>query len=108
MPGGQLSNRLPPASCLGQGKEAVVTTVKQETQEVRHTLHILDKSGDTRLEWSPANPQEVAEVREKFDEIVKGLKYLAYTTPADGSQGEAIREFNPDVSIVLTPQMQGG
>jgi hypothetical protein len=84
-----------------------VTTAKQETQ-VRHTLRILDKSGDTRLSWDPTNATEVAEVREKFDEIVKGLKYLAYTVPTDGSQGEAIREFNPEVSTVLTPQMQGG
>lgn len=85
-----------------------MTTATQETQEVRHTLRILDKSGDTRLSWNPANPAEVAEVREKFDEITKGLGFLAYTVPTDGSQGEVIREFDPEHSTVLTPQMQGG
>lgn len=85
-----------------------MTTVKEETQEVRFTLHILDKTGDTRLAWNPKNADEVAEVRAKFDEVVGDLKFLAYTVPADGSTGEAIRTFKEDVSIVLTPQMQGG
>lgn len=85
-----------------------MTTVKEETQEVQYTLRILDKSGDTRLAWNPKNADEVAEVRAKFDEVVGDLKFLAYTVPADGSTGEAIRTFKEDVSIVLTPQMQGG
>lgn len=85
-----------------------MTTVKQETQGVRYTLRVLDKSGDTRYDWNPANPAEVAEVRAKFDEIMAANKPLAYTVPTDGTPGEAIREFNPDVNIVLTPQMQGG
>lgn len=85
-----------------------MTTATNEVQEVRHTLHILDKTGDTRLTWNPTNAEEVAEVREKFDEIVKGLGFLAYTVPTDGSQGEVIREFDPEHNTVLTPQMQGG
>lgn len=84
-----------------------MTTVK-DNPEVRHELRILDKNGDTRLDWDPANPTEVAAVKEKFDEIVGGLKYLAYTVPTDGSTGTATRQFDPEVSIVLTPQMQGG
>jgi hypothetical protein len=84
-----------------------VTTVKQETREAhRFTLRVLDKTGDTQ--YPSTEVFTTAEVKEKFDEIVKGQKYLAYTTPTDGSTGEAIREFNPDVDIVLTPQMQGG
>ena len=84
-----------------------MTTVKQETREVHpFTMHVLDKTGDTR--YPSGDTITTAEVKEKFDEIVGGLKYLAYTVPADGSTGEAIRKFNPDVSIVLTPQMQGG
>lgn len=85
-----------------------MTTVKQEAQQVLHTLHVLDKTGDKRYAWNPASVEEVAEVREKFDEIVKGFKFLAFTVPTDGSMGTAIRDFDPDVSIVLTPQMQGG
>lgn len=82
-----------------------MTTVKEGTQ---YTLRVLDASGDTRYAWSPTDTASVDEVRTKFDEMVKGLKYLAYTVPDDGSTGSAIREFDPDVSIVLTPQMQGG
>lgn len=85
-----------------------MTTAVQETQGVRHTLRILDKTGDTQLTWDPTNVEEVASVREKFNEIVKGLGFLAYTVPTDGSQGEVIREFDPEHSTVLTPQMQGG
>lgn len=85
-----------------------MTTIASTKQEVRHTLRILDRTGDTQLDWNPANPVEVEQVRAKFDEITKGLRYLAYTAPTDGTAGEVIREFKPDVSIILTPQMQGG
>lgn len=87
-----------------------MTTVKEETVQQVHTLRILDSNGDTRIAWSPADAGTVAEVQEKFDEMVKGLRYLAYTKPTDGSTGEAIRTFDPEVEadIVVVPQMQGG
>jgi hypothetical protein len=99
-------------------KEAVVTTVKQEAGVAPYTLRILSKDGDTRYAYSPddtateapegATLMTVAEVEAKFDEMVKELRFLAYTVPTDGSMGTATRKFDPEVSIVLTPQMQGG
>lgn len=86
-----------------------MTTVKQESQKVHpFTMHVLDKTGDTRYPNADLKVLTTDEVREKFNEIVGGSKYLAYTVPTDGSTGEVIKTFKEDVSIVLTPQMQGG
>lgn len=95
-----------------------MTTVKQEAKVAPYTLRVLDKNGDTRYAYSPddtateapegAKLVTVDEAEAKFNEIVSGLKFLAFTVPADGATGEAIRTFNPEVDIVLTPQMQGG
>ena len=99
-----------------------MTTVKQEAPEAWYTLRILNKSGDERYAWTlggtallerPAGIEGAVvvtedEARSKFNEIVGGLKFLAYTVPTDGSTGEDTREFNPEVDTVVTPQMQGG
>lgn len=95
-----------------------MTTVEQETQQVVYELRVLNSNGDSRYAHSPGSTATVApdgtellpvaEVEAKFNEIVKGLKYLAYTVPADGSTGTAIRDFDPKVDIVAVPQMQGG
>lgn len=84
-----------------------MTTVKEETQQVHpFEMRVLDSNGDTRYPTDEILTTE--QVKEKFDELVRGHKSLAYTVPADGSMGTAIREFDPEVSIVITPQMQGG
>lgn len=80
------------------------------TASTKRTLRVLDKTGDTRYEWDIETQEGVEKVREEFEKLVGAQKYLAYTQPADGSTGETIREFDPEVKgdIILTPQMQGG
>lgn len=85
-----------------------MTTVTEETPKVRHTLRILNSKGDERTEWSSGDTATIEKAEAKFDEIVKGLKFLAFTAPADGSMGTAIRDFDPEADIVVVPQMQGG
>lgn len=72
------------------------------------TLHVMDRTGDTRIEWDPKNKDEVKMAKAAFDEAKK-KKYLTYRVGADGSQGELIREFDPSAErIVCTPQTVGG
>jgi hypothetical protein len=72
------------------------------------TLHILDKTGDTRIEWNPNNPVEVEIARKAFD-AAKDKKHLIYKMRADGSRGEQIRTFDPNAErIIATPQTVGG
>ena len=73
-----------------------------------HTLHIMDGTGDTRLTWDPANEFEVSEARKAFDSH-KSKGYLAYKVQGDGSQGEVIRDFDPENrAMIMTPQHVGG
>lgn len=72
------------------------------------TIHTLDATGDTRIEWNPNSPDEVAMARKAFDQAKK-KRYLIYRTARDGSRGELLREFDPTAErIVCTPQTVGG
>ena len=79
-------------------------------QEVQHTLHVMDSTGDTRTTWDPANEVEAAAARKLFKRLKKN-GYLAYTVDPGGSTGEVIRgDKLPEnaVAVVMSPQMQGG
>ena len=72
------------------------------------TLHVMDKTGDTRIEWDPSNKDEVKIARKAFDEA-KAKKMLLYKTDAHGNAGERIREFDPSAErIIATRQLVGG
>ena len=89
-----------------------------------HVLRITDRTGDTALAFSPTDELTQAEVDAAFDGVVKatslaeaeaefdkmiGQRFLAYTVPADGSDGDVIRSFDPDAdTIVMTPPLVGG
>lgn len=77
-----------------------------------HKLHILDRNGDTTLEWDPqlegAVNEALSEAKEKFAEH-KELGYLAYRTDADGSNAETVNTFDESAPVVvLSPQLVGG
>lgn len=72
------------------------------------TIHVLNKTGDTRTEWNKDNPAEVEMARKAF-QAAKDKRYLIYKTRSDGSRGELMREFDPNAErIVCTPQTVGG
>lgn len=72
------------------------------------TLHTLDRTGDSRIEWDPDNPAEVAIARKAF-KAAKDKKMLIYKTREDGSRAEQLREFDPTAErIIATPQTVGG
>jgi hypothetical protein len=80
------------------------------TTTTEHALHITDSTGDTRVMWDPANPDEVAAAKAAFD-AAKKKKMLAYAVDPDtgGKTGEVIREFDPQRGkIVMVRQTAGG
>ena len=84
--------------------EAEVATVGETLSE----LSVLDSSGDSRMQWDPNNPMQVAAARARFDEL-KAKRYVAYKLDASGSQGEKIDEFDPTAQrLLLHGQMVGG
>lgn len=80
-----------------------------------NTMHIMDRSGDSRIMWDPERPAEVEAARAQFDKLTKpkskgGQGYTAYkVNPEDASKGEVIREFDPAAGkLILAPAMAGG
>lgn len=69
---------------------------------------ILDKTGDTKITWDARNEAEVENARRTFDDL-KAKGFLAYSVSKDGSKGEILKKFDPNVEkIILTPPMAGG
>lgn len=70
-------------------------------------LRILSREGDTAIEWDVKDEMSVAEVKEKFDELVASGN-LAYRidSPAGGA---VIRDFDPAaLEIIVTAPLVGG
>jgi len=58
-------------------------------------LRILGPSGDTRVDWSPAVPGEVEDVRRRFDEIIRE-GYLVFELDEHTKEGRQVRTFDPE------------
>lgn len=70
-------------------------------------LRVLNKSGDTTLEWDVEDAASVEVVKAQFNEIIKG-GYMAFSVTSPTS-GEQIRTFDPEAEeIIMTAPMVGG
>ena len=69
---------------------------------------ILDQSGHIKQIWDRSVPDEVGMARKTFDKMLaKG--YAAFRVKKDGSQGEKIKEFDPEAEkMILAPALRGG
>lgn len=73
-------------------------------------LEVMDRSGDTRVEWDRSNPDEVKSARRTFDELM-GKRFMAFsvTGKKGRKQGEQIRTFDETAErIIMTPPLAGG
>lgn len=71
-------------------------------------LQVLDKTGDTRLQWNKKNSDEIAAAKKKFDEF-KAKGYLSYSVDEAGKPAEVLHAFDPNEQrITLTPPLKGG
>lgn len=70
-------------------------------------LRILSQAGDTAVEWDVTNDLSVAEVKEKFDDMV-ATGHLAYRIDSPAG-GEVIRDFDPSAAeIIMHAPLVGG
>lgn len=74
-----------------------------------NTLHITDETGDTRVMWDPAIPDEVAAAEAAF-KAGKKKGMMAYAvTPEGSASGEVIRDFDPERGkIIMVRRTAGG
>lgn len=80
-----------------------------EVPEGHGLISTLDRSGDVRHMWDKDNEDEVESARKLFDDLT-GKGHIAYRAVGKrGSQGEVIREFDPDAErIIMVKQLVGG
>jgi hypothetical protein len=69
---------------------------------------VMDHTGDARHEFDPADPKAVALAEKRFRKLT-GTGFRAVALAEDGSPGQLMRTFDPQVERTLfIPQLQGG
>lgn len=95
---------------LAAGAEALRRLGDDEEAAAGHsTMEVLDHTGDSKFQWDPEKPAEVAAARAQFDSLrVKGYDAFRVTS-RDGSKGQIMQEFDPGVGqMIMSPRMVGG
>lgn len=71
-------------------------------------MHVLNRSGDTKLIWNSENEDEVANAKKTFDDL-RSKNFGAYSVKKKGKRGKIIRQFDPSAEkIILVPPVVGG
>jgi len=71
-------------------------------------MKIIDRTGDTVVEWDIRNEQEVAVARSEFERLLTEGR-TAYGYSGDSRVGDVMDTFDPAVEqIVSRPQVVGG
>lgn len=68
----------------------------------------LDRTGDTPIQWDPADKDQVEAAKAKFKEL-RAKGYRTFTLNKESKQGEQLDEFDPNVERILaSPPFIGG
>lgn len=73
------------------------------------TLAVMGQRGDTKVIWNPRDPDEVANAKKTWDNLVGKKRFLGFKVLEDGKKGERITEFDPEATkLIIVPPMAGG
>jgi len=73
-----------------------------------HYQIVMDRQGDTRHAFDPADARGLAVAEQRFRELT-GKGFRAVALRGDGEPGALLREFDAKVEQTLfIPQLQGG
>ena len=73
-----------------------------------HIQIVMDRSGDTRHSFNPADAAAVAHAQQRFHDLT-GKGFRAVALAKDGQPGTLLREFDATVEETLfLPQLRGG
>lgn len=71
-------------------------------------MTVLDRTGDTKVEWNPDNKDEVSAAEKQFKDLTK-KGYIAFRLYDDGKKGEVLSSFDKFAEkMVLIPPVVGG
>jgi hypothetical protein len=72
-------------------------------------MEVMGREGDVKVMWDKHNTDEVDAAKSQFDKLTKEKRFLAFKVNKDGTNGDQIREFDPNLErIILVPPMVGG
>ena len=72
-------------------------------------MRILGGRGDTKVIWNTENAAEVKAAKRQFKDLVEKQRFAAFRVNESGSQGERVREFDPNAGkLIIVPPMAGG
>ena len=72
-------------------------------------MAIMDKTGDSKLIWDPAIPEEVEAARNTFEKLKSKKSYMAYSVNDDGEKGDVLHSFDPSIAkMIMAPAMVAG
>jgi len=74
---------------------------------MKHTLSIMDSSGDRKTQWDENDPASMEEARQLFDAIRASGGQVFYEQK-DGVGGGRVKEFDPKANMIGVPLLIGG
>ncbi len=85
-----------------------IKSPRNEPQPGDSVISVMGQRGDTKLIWNKNNAEEVANAKRTFDDL-RAKRFLAFKVTDDGSKGEQINEFDPNIErMIMVPPMVGG
>lgn len=73
-----------------------------------HELCILDRHGDTRTTWDPADPKTVAKAKQQFHDL-KIAGHALFKLEGEENQSVKLADFDPTVErIIAVAPIAGG
>lgn len=73
-----------------------------------HELAVMDRTGDTKTIWDPADEDEVDNARATFDRLKK-KGFSIFRVDKDGGKGKRMENFEPDAAkMIAVPVIVGG
>lgn len=71
-----------------------------------HVVRILDRTGDTKLAFDPADPEAVSEIERRFNALM-AQNFVAFDVSTQ--PGRILTVFDPQATeVIVSPRFAGG
>ncbi len=74
---------------------------------MKHSLSIMDSSGDRRTEWDESDPASMEAAKQLFDALRASGGQVFRVQPG-GEGGGIVKQFDPRADLIGVPRIVGG
>jgi hypothetical protein len=72
-------------------------------------MHVLDRTGHTKITWTPGNDEEVDNARDMFNDLTRNNRYRAFRAGEGDAKGRRVDRFDPEAgTLIMVPHIAGG